>query len=241
MERIEEIGFGGLRLIQDTEGFRYGVDAVILADFACRSCPGFRLAVDLGTGNGVIPFIMSHKNSEAEIIGIELQRDAVELARRSCALNSLEARISFIEADVATLDEGAFAGRNVDVVTCNPPYFARGGGIPPGSESRFIARHETVADMEDFIRAAAHILGGRGDFFMVHRPSRLVDIFYFCRKHGLEPKEMRLVTPKRGQTPNIVLVHCSAGGGRELRIMDELPVYDGNGSYSDEIMRIYER
>lgn len=241
MERIENIGFGGLKLIQDPDGFCYGVDAVILADFACSFCDDFKLAVDLGTGTGIIPFILSHKNKSARLVGIELQEPYVEMAKKSCLLNGLEERVAFLQGDVAQLERKIFTGEKVDIVTCNPPYFARGGGIPSASSSKFIARHETVASVEDFIKAASELLSGDGHFFMVHRPSRLVDIFYYCRKYRLEPKDIRYVVPRAGEIPNIVLVHCAAGGGRELKIMKELCVYESDGGYSDEIQRIYER
>lgn len=241
MERTESIGFGNLKLIQNTDEFCYGIDAVILADFAYSFCSNFEVAVDLGTGNGVIPFILSHKNKNAKFIGIELQPSSIKLAEKSCKLNSLDLRIEFVQGNVTDLDKGIYSNRNIDIVTCNPPYFAKGGAIPNNNKSKFIARHETVASIEDFIKAAADILGGKGHFFLVHRPSRLVDIFYFCRKHNLEPKDIRYVVPKAGEAPNIVLIHCVAGGGKELKIMKELCVYEYNGSYSDEIERIYER
>lgn len=241
MERIEDIGFGGLKLIQESESFCYGIDAVILADFAYRICSGFRTAADLGTGNGIIPFILSCKNEAAHFIGIELQEDAIELARRSCRLNRLESRIEFVQSDVAELTPEAVGKREIDIVTCNPPYFPKGGGIPSSSSSRFIARHETVASVDDFVKAAAVLLNGKGHFFMVHRPSRLVDIFCSCRRHALEPKDVRFVVPRAGELPNIVLIHCTAGGGRELHMMKELCVYGQDGKYTDEIMKIYER
>ncbi len=241
MERIENIGFGELKLIQDSDGFCYGVDAVILADFAYSFCGDFKFAVDLGTGTGIIPFILSHKNKSARLVGIELQEYYVEMAKRSCLLNGLEERIAFLQGDVARIEREIFKGEKIDIVTCNPPYFARGGGIPSASSSKFIARHETVASIEDFVRTAAELLAGTGHFFMVHRPSRLVDIFYYCRKYRLEPKDIRYVVPKAGEIPNIVLIHCVAGGGRELKIMKELHVYESDGKYSDEIQRIYER
>jgi len=241
MERIENIGFGGMKLIQRPKEFCYGVDAVILADFACRVCPGFRKAVDLGSGTGIIPFIMSHKNKDAEITGIDVQESYVEMASRSCSMNGLENRVTFIQGDVSDLDTESFRDSAPDLVTCNPPYFAKGGAIPSANASKFIARHETTATVEDFVKAAAALLGGKGHFCMVHRPSRLVDIFYYCRKYGLEPKDIRLVTPKKGEIPNIVLIHCTAGGGRELKFMEELPIYGEDGNYSDEIEKIYER
>lgn len=239
MERIENIGFGDLKLIQDTDQFCYGVDAVILADFAAKLNPNMQKAMDLGTGNGIIPFILSHKNKTVSVIGVDLQKQAIELAEKSCKINTLEDRISFINTDVIKLaDESDMF---FDTVTCNPPYFIKGGAIPSSNEAKFFARHETSAGAEDFIRTAAHLLKRKGHFFMVHRPSRLADLFYYCRKHGLEPKDMRLVVPKPGQEPNIVLIHCIKGGGKELNVMKELPVYDEDGNYSEEIQRIYER
>lgn len=252
MERIENTGFGDIKLIQDPEQFCYGVDAVILADFANSIYPEFSNAVDLGTGNGIIPFILSHKNKDAAFTGVEVQPDAADMARRSCEMNGLEDRIEFIVADVLDITSGDFFEKSgsvmphfrkseVDMVTCNPPYFTKGGAIPSSSKAKFIARHETTAQVEDFIRAAGVLLKRKGHFFMVHRPSRLADIFYFCRKYGLEPKDLRMVVPKPGEAPNIVLIHCIKGGGRELNVMKELAVYNEDGSYSDEIEHIYER
>lgn len=239
MERIENIGFGKLRLIQDTDQFCYGIDAVILADFAAKLNPDMQNAVDLGTGNGIIPFILCHKNKNVSVMGVDVQKQAIDLAKRSCNINELEDRISFATIDVLELinDGKALA----DTVICNPPYFIKGGAIPSSNEAKYIARHETSAVAEDFIKAAACLLERKGHFFMVHRPSRLVDLFYYCRKYGLEPKDMRLVVPKPGQEANIVLIHCIKGGGKELNVMKELPVYDEDGNYSDEIQKIYER
>ena len=250
MERIENTGFGNIKLIQDPEQFCYGVDAVILADFANSLYPAFKKAADLGTGNGIIPLILSHKNSEAHITGVEIQPDAADMAMRSCRLNGLEEKINFVVADVIDIADGklgesindpALCEGAMDMVTCNPPYFVKGGAIPSSSKAKFIARHETTAGVEDFIKAAEKLLKRKGHFFMVHRPSRLADIMYYCRKYGLEPKDMRMVVPKPGEAPNILLIHCIKGGGRELNVMKELSVYNEDGSYSDEIEHIYER
>ncbi|MBQ3611416.1 MAG: tRNA1(Val) (adenine(37)-N6)-methyltransferase [Firmicutes bacterium] len=250
MERIENTGFGNIKLIQDPEQFCYGVDAVILADFANSLYPAFKRAADLGTGNGIIPLILSHKNSESHITGVEIQPDAADMAMRSCRLNGLEEKINFVVADVIDIADGklgesindpALCEGAMDMVTCNPPYFVKGGAIPSSSKAKFIARHETTARVEDFIKAAEKLLKRKGHFFMVHRPSRLADIMYYCRKYGLEPKDMRMVVPKPGETPNILLIHCIKGGGRELNVMKELSVYNEDGSYSDEIEHIYER
>ena len=242
MESIEEIGFGGLKLIQSEEGFRFGIDAVLLADFACKTCPGAKNIVDLGTGNGVIPFIMSHKAANCSITGVDVQAKAVELAERSCRLNNLEERISFVQCDVSAMQEEMPHLRGAaDVVVSNPPYVAKGAGIINDEDSKFISRQETTAGIEEFVSAAAFLLRERGHFCMVHRPSRLVDIFFFCRKYSLEPKDVQLVSPREGAKPNIVLIRCTKGGGRELDCWEPLYVYGDDGKYSPEIMKIYEK
>lgn len=239
MERIENIGFGNLRLLQDPEYFCYGIDAVILADFAHSFCPNSKYIVDMGTGTGIIPFILSHKNKSAFITGIELQEASVNMAKRSCIMNGLEDRVTIRNGDISNFDD--YKDLEADVVICNPPYFAKGGGVLNDKKAKFIARHETTAVFEDFVKAAADMLKGTGHFFIVHRPSRLVDIFYYCRKYRLEPKDIRFVAPREGEVPNIVLIHCVAGGGKELKIARNLYVYNEEGNYTDEIEHIYER
>lgn len=235
-ERLDEIGFGSLKLIQKPEEFCYGVDAVILADFAARK--HLARIVDLGTGTGIIPLILSHKTGAEKIYGIEYQEASWQRAVRNAKLNGLEHRLQFVQANVADFHE--LRGW-ADAVTANPPYMAGKGGLTNKSSAKTIARHETVGSLEDFISCACRLLREKGDFFMVHRPARLVDIFSLCRSYGLEPKEMRLVAPMEGKTANIVLVHCVKHGGSELSILPQLYVYQDKGIYSDEIQRIYER
>lgn len=242
MEKIEDIGFGGLKLIQDEGGFKFGVDAIILADFANSFCPTAKTAVDLGTGSGIIPLVLSHKNPNCEIKGVDVQEKAIELAERNAELNGLGERIEFIRCDVNSLmSEQGGLQRSAEMVISNPPYVAKGSGISNESDAKMIARQETTASLEEFVSAAAWTLKDRGHFFLVHRPSRLVDIFYYCRKNRLEPKDIRFVRPSKEKTPNIVLLHCVLGGGRELSYMDDLFVYDGKGNYSSEILEIYEK
>lgn len=235
-ERIDNIGFSDLKLIQKPDEFCYGVDAVILADFASRKKA--KHIVDLGTGTGIIPLIISHKTEAEFIYGVEYQKDSFDRAMRNVELNGLVGRVDFINANVAEFDG---LKEWADVVTTNPPYMVSNGAITNENSAKTIARHETVGSLEDFVKCAAGILKNKGDFYMVHRPSRLVDIFYLCREYRLEPKELRFVAPKAGDTPNIVLIHCVKNGGVELKILDELYVYEEKGVYSSEIQKIYER
>ena len=235
-ERIDEIGFSDLKLIQKPDEFCYGVDAVILADFASRKKAS--KIVDLGTGTGIVPIILSHKTNAEFIYGIEYQRDSFERALRNVELNNLEGRLGFINANVAEFDG---LKEWADAVTTNPPYMVSNGPITNDNSAKTIARHETVGNLDDFVRCASGILKNRGDFYMVHRPSRLVDIFVSCRQYRLEPKEIRIVAPRKGERPNIVLIHCVKNGGAELKILDDLYVYEEPGIYSEEIQCIYER
>lgn len=237
-ERVDEIGFGELKLIQKPSAFCYGVDAVILSDFARVKNRG--RVCDLGTGTGVIPLILSHKTQAAEIWGVEVQESSYDRAVRSVELNQLQHRIHLLHCDVkqaaGQLGKGTF-----DTVVSNPPYMGRVNGLKNQCGEKLIARHETSADLRDFMAAAQELLRERGDFYMVHRPSRLVDICQFGRELRLEPKEMRFVSPNKDSKPNILLVHFVKYGNPELRLLPPLYVYEKDGGYTQEIRQIYER
>ena len=239
-ERIDEIGFGNLRLIQKPEDFCYGIDAVLLATFA--EVKKDAKVIDLGTGTGVIPIILSHRSEASEIVGVEIQKDSYERGMRNISLNDLRERIRLIHSDVKQLVKDKIISQHYfDAVLTNPPYVKGDGGLKNKANAKMIARHETTASLSDFIHEASLLLKDRGDFYMVHRPNRLVDISVLCRLHKLEPKELRLVSPNIETAPNILLIHCVKHGRPELKFLDPLYVYKKDGNYSDEIMRLYER
>ena len=243
-ERIDNIGFGGLQLIQKPDEFCYGVDAVILADFAAKCDPHF--AVDLGTGTGIIPLILSAKTDAQRVVGLEYQEGSFGRACRNVELNGLSKRLGMVRGDVKDPEaiervKAALGDEEADLVTCNPPYMESGSALTSANEAKAIARQECIAGLNDFVAAAAKLLGRRGHFCMVHRPSRLADIICALRANNLEPKEMTLVAPKPGTEPNIVLLHAIKGAGAELKVTDTLFVRDESGEYSKEINRIYGR
>lgn len=270
-ERIDEIGFGGLRLIQKPEEFCYGVDAVILADFAAKNFSQKKdrigkateserngkgaeyqssgtqndCIVDLCSGTGIVPLILSYKTDAQLIVGVELQQASYDRALRSIEMNGLSERIIFFNEDVKTLlqnEEAAvqLKGRAA-AVTMNPPYMPSLGGLTNTNTAKAIARHETTASLRDFLACASSLLKPKGELFMVHRPSRLADICCFARENRLEPKELCFVSPKPGKAANIVLVHCVKDGGRELKLLEPLFVYNEDGSYSDRLLECYRR
>ena len=256
MCRTDDTGFGNIRVIQ-RDGYGYGVDAVLLASFAAgeTGASGMRAgrssgdgstqlrAADLGTDCGIVAFIIAHKLPGSVVTGIEKREDAASRARQAVRMNGLEDRVEIITADVKDIADGVFPGdlSGFDAVVSNPPYFRRDAAIPSASDDRYTARHETTAGIETFSLAASSMLRRGGDFYLVHRPDRLADIFAALRGAGLEPKEMQMVTPSAGEPANIVLIHAVKGAGPQLRMLPELPVHNPDGSYTEEILRIYER
>lgn len=249
--RLDDTGFGNIRIYQDPEAFCYGVDAVLLADLAARSINGRKKKperlIDLGTGTGIVPLILSHKTKVPEIIGLELQKESYDIALKNIEANDLAGRVSFLQGDVRKLaagewpEGGLLRPETFNAVTMNPPYTVAEGGIPSGSDAKTIARHETKADLKDFVRLAFCLLKDKGDLYMVHRPARLIDICQTCRELHMEPKELRFVSGKPGGKPNILLIHCVKNGNRQLEIVEPLHVREENGEYSAEIIEIYEK
>lgn len=243
-ERIDDIGFGGLKLIQKPEEFCYGIDAVMLADFAAQRHKGpTDVVVDLGTGTGIIPLIISHKLICDKIYGVEIQQDSYGRACRNAKLNSLENIISFINDDISNVGKtwGHDLKGKADIVVTNPPYFENRGGLKNNNAPKTIARHETTAGLMDFLTCAAYLLKPKGELFMIHRPFRLADICCFGRECKLEPKELQFISPKRDSAANLILVHMVKDGGRELRLLNPLWVYDERGQYTREVLSAYER
>ena len=250
-ERLDEIGFGGLKLIQDTEGFRYGIDSVLLSDFAAGLAgKGKELkAADLGSGNAVIPLIMQHKCARlSKIYAIEKQERGHELALRNVELNGLGEKIIPLCRDVKDIDcilrsgeEGMSLGGSLDMVVSNPPYFEGGRGIKNAQSSKLAARQETTAGLSDFTALASRLLKKGGGFFLILNASRLADALSSARECGLEPRHLRMVASRRGEAPKLFLMHAVKDGGKELRLLPELIIYEGKRSYTEEILKIYEK
>lgn len=247
MQRTDDTGFGGIKVIQ-SKGSGYGVDAVLLAAFAAgetgakkpakRTAGPLRIA-DLGTGCGVVAFILYHKLGGAKITGYEVNEDAVARAEEACRINGLEDDVDFVCGDIAELEPAC----TVDAVVTNPPYFRRTPDEPGAAEpdERYIARHETTAGIDDFCRVSASMLKDGGSLYMVHRPDRLADIFESMRRSGIEPKEMQMVLPQQGKAANIVLIHGIKGAGPELRILPAITVHGEGGGYTGELLKLYGR
>ena len=237
-ENIDDLQLNGLNLIQKKDGFKFGIDAVLLSDFA--NVKTKHSVIDLCTGTGIIPFLVYGKYNPKEVLGIEIQNDMVEMAQRSVKLNSLEGKVSFKNLDLKNTDELKKLGR-FDVLTVNPPYKLNNSGILNPMDKLAIARHEIMCNLEDVICAARILLKDNGRMFIVHRPERLADIFTLMRKYKIEPKRVKMIHPKANKAPNIVLVEGQRDGGAYLKWDEPLYVYDDNGNYTEEIDKIYGR
>ena len=237
-ESVDDLQLKGLKLIQKQQGFRFGVDAVLLSDFA--NIKNKHRVVDLCTGTGIIPFLAYGKYNPKEVIGLEIQDDMVEMANRSSELNDITDIVKFVHGDLKDKKLIDSLGK-FDVVTVNPPYKLNNAGIVNPNDKLAIARHEVMCTLEDVIIAARRLLKDNGRMFIVHRPERLADIFGLMRKYKIEPKRVRMVQPNTKKAPNIVLVEGQRDGGAFLKWEETLYVYDDNGNYSEEIDRIYGR
>lgn len=235
-ERIDDLQRNNYQIIQNPGRFCFGMDAVLLSGFA-RAKEGDRV-LDLGTGTGIIPILMEAKTKAAHFTGLEIQAESADMARRSVRLNELDNKISIIRGDIKEA-VSLFGAASFDVVTCNPPYITEKHGLTNPEEPKAIARHELLCTLEDVIRQSSKLLKPGGNFYMVHRPFRLTDIFVLLRQYRLEPKRMKLVYPFVDKEPNMVLLEANRGGKARMTVEKPLIVYKEQGVYTDEIYDIY--
>ena len=235
-EGIDDLQLKGLKLIQKQQGFRFGVDAVLLSDFA--NIKNKHRVVDLCTGTGIIPFLAYGKYNPKEVIGLEIQDDMVEMANRSSELNDITDIVKFVHGDLKDKKLIDSLGK-FDVVTVNPPYKLNNAGIVNPNDKLAIARHEVMCTLEDVIQKAAILLKPGGNFYMVHRPFRLAEIISVMVRYKLEPKRMRLVYPYVDKEPNMVLIEGCRGGKSRMTVEKPLIVYKEPGKYTDEIYEVY--
>ncbi|MCE5220979.1 MAG: tRNA1(Val) (adenine(37)-N6)-methyltransferase [Clostridium sp.] len=237
-ETIDDLQLKNLNLIQKKDGFKFGIDAVLLSDFACIK--NKHRVIDLCTGTGIIPFLIYGKYEPQSVYGLEIQADMVDMAKRSVKLNSLDEKVFFLNEDLKNI-ELLKQLEKFDVVTVNPPYKLNNSGIINPNDKLAIARHEILCNLEDVISASRVLLKDNGRLFMIHRPERLADIFTLMRKYKIEPKRVKMIHPKIGKAPNIVLVEGQRDGGAYLKWEAPLYVYNDNGKYTKEIDAIYWR
>lgn len=235
-ERLDDLQTNGYEIIQHPGKFCFGMDAVLLASFA-KVRKGER-TLDIGTGTGIIPILMTVKTEGEDFTGLEVQEESADMAQRSVLHNHLEEKITIKTGDIKEAAD-FFPAASFDVITTNPPYMIGQHGIQNVNSAKTIARHEVLCTLDDILRESSRLLKFHGRFYMVHRPFRLVEIFTKMSYYRIEPKRMRLVHPYIDKEPNMVLIEGSNKGKSRILIEPPLIVYKKDGSYTEDLLVNY--
>lgn len=238
-ERIDDLQINNLKIIQNINGFCFGIDSVLLSDFA-KSIKDNSKIIDLGTGTGIIPILLSAKVKAQHITGVEIQEEVAEMAMRSVELNNLSKLIDIVNADIRELSN--IMGKGIyDVVITNPPYIKQNTGATNENSKKMISRHEIKCTIQDIAKISYDLLRDNGEIYMVHRPDRLMDIMENFRKYKLEIKELRFIHTNSNSQANLVLIKAVKFAKPFLKVQKPLYVYKENGEYSDDILKIYNK
>ena len=230
----------GRQIIQDPSRFMFGIDAVLLSNYAVPFIRANDTVIDLGTGTGIIPLLLESRTNASHFTALEIQTDSADMAKRSIALNNLCEKIEIVQGDIKNVSK-LFTKHSFTTVTTNPPYMNNGHGRKNTLDAKTIARHEVLCDLEDIISAVDYLLAPHGKFFMIHRPSRLPEIINKMNEHKIELKRLQLVQPMNGKEANIVLIEGRKNAQPMLKLEPTLNVYGENGEYSIEVKEIYSR
>jgi tRNA1(Val) A37 N6-methylase TrmN6 len=227
---------GCIQVKQNRSGYRFSIDAVLLA---WHSDPGPEdIILDLGTGCGIIPMILAYRYPGIRIYGIEIQSDLAEIARLNIEENNMGDRIFIRCMDMKTLSHDVTSGA-VDMVVCNPPFRKpRSGRLNPDQE-RAIARHELKATLHDVIRTAHSMLRTSGRLVIVYSAERITDILSQMRDFGIEPKWIRMIHSEKNTNAKLMLIEGKKGARPALKIGPPLIIYRENGIYSDEAEKMF--
>lgn len=240
-ERIDDLEFENLKIIQNTDGFCFGIDSVLLSDFA-KNIKKNSKVVDIGTGTGIISILLSKKANVSKIYGVEIQEEVADMAKRSVELNNLENKIEIINDDIKNINN-YIENNSIDVIVTNPPYKKLTTGLKNENEKLLISRHEIKCNLQDIAEISRKLLKDKGEIYLVHKSERLVDILTTFRQNRLEVKQLRLVAPTVDSQPNLVLVKAVKNGGEFLTIEKQLTIYKDatKKEYTDEILEIYNK
>lgn len=239
MELIHELlGYENIKIIQNEEMFSFSLDSMLLANFVDTNKKIKRI-IDLGCGNGPIPLFLTLK-TKAKIIGVEIQKDVANMAKRSVELNHFEDQIEIINADLKNIYKNNFAN-SFDIVTSNPPYFKylETSNINK-NEYLTIARHEVKTTLDDIVIEATKLLVDGGSFYLVHRSERLSDIIVSLKQHNFAIKTMQFVYSKKtSKEALLVLIEAKKNRHEGMKVIQPLYVYDEKNQYTLEVKEIF--
>lgn len=237
-ERLDDLNCKNLKILQKKDGFCFGMDSVLIANFAKISRKN-AIVADLGTGTGIISILVAGKQNPEKVYAVEIQEELVDMAKRSVKYNDLENKIDIINADIVGISRGNF-NKKFDYVISNPPYKKLNTGLINDNQKKLISRHEVKCTLKDVVNEASKLLKDKGVFYMVHRPDRLCDIFNTMRKNKVEPKEIQLVHSHLEDEANLVLIKGVKCGNPSLKVLKPLIVYNENNEYTEELLKFYD-
>lgn len=231
------LGYENIKIYQNTDMFNFSLDSVLLPNFVTVKQNDKKI-LDIGTGNAVIPIILSTK-TDASILGVEIQEEAYDLAVKSVKYNNLESKISLLNQDIKEYAANEKT-ETYDVITCNPPFFkVTDDSNINQSKYKTIARHEVTLNLEDVINISKKLLKNNGTLAMVHRPERLIEIIEVMKKNNIEPKKIQLVYPTENKEANILLIEGTKNGNPGLKILEPIYAHDKNGNYTNQIKKYF--
>ena len=223
-ERLDDLQLKGYKIIQDPNRFCFGVDAVLLSDFA-KVRPG-EMVLDLGTGTGILPILLEAKTKGKHFTGLEIQEESAEMARRSVAYNCLEEKINIVTGDIKEA-ANLFGPASFDVITTNPPYMINDHGLKNEADAKTIARHEILCTLDDILRESAKMLKeSKGRFYMIHKPFRVAEIINKMCEYHIEPKRIQFVHSYIDKEPTMVLIEGLKGGKSRVTIEPPIIMYE---------------
>ena len=238
-ERIDELELNNLKIIQKIDGFCFGIDSVLLSDFA-RKIKNNSKVLDLGTGTGILGILLCAKTNLKQITGIEIQKDIADMATRSIQLNNLQGKFDILNCNIKDIDK-LLKIDSYDAIVTNPPYKKPNSGKINENKTKLISRHEIEANLDDFIRISFKMLKDKGTLYMVHRAERIVDILSTMRKYKMEPKRIRFVYSNKNSESKLVLLEATKNAKPFVKIERPLYVYNENGDYTQELLQIYNK
>ena len=238
-ERIDELELNNLKIIQKNDGFCFGIDSVLLSDFA-RKIKNNSKVLDLGTGTGILGILLCAKTNLKQITGIEIQKDIADMATRSIQLNNLQGKFDILNCNITDIDK-LLKIDSYDAIVTNPPYKKPNSGKINENKTKLISRHEIEANLDDFIRISFKMLKDKGTLYMVHRAERIVDILSTMRKYKMEPKRIRFVYSNKNSESKLVLLEATKNAKPFVKIERPLYVYNENGDYTQELLQIYNK
>jgi len=235
-ETLDEIVNGRLRIYQKQRGYRFSLDAILLAHFISLKTKA--QVIELGCGSGIISLILAARLPQIKVIGLEIQEELAELAQKNVEINNFSGQIKIMIGDAREIRK-IFAARSFDAVIFNPPYrkIASGRINPDGEKS--IARHEIKGSVREFLKAASYLLKPKGRAFIIYPATRLASLVRWMRENKIEPKKMKQVFSDSASPAEFVLVEGRVGGREELTIEPVLLVYDKNKEYTGEMKAIF--